>query len=68
MKKDFQINVNTKNNFKHMRNLLKNEQDTVCLIACAANEKLYIKDWVEYYLNDVKVDRIVIIDNNFSVN
>lgn len=68
MKKDFQINVNTKNNFRHMRNLLKNEQDTVCLIACAANEKLYIKDWVEYYLNDVKVDRIVIIDNNFSDN
>ena len=49
-----------------MKNLIKNKQDTVCLIACAANEKLYIKDWVEYYLNKIKVDRIVIIDNNFS--
>ena len=46
----------------------KSNEETICLIACAANEKLYIKDWVEYYLNTVKVDKIIIIDNNFSNN
>lgn len=45
---------------------MKRKQNTICLIACACNEKLYIKDWVEYYLNKIKVDRIIIIDNNFS--
>lgn len=44
------------------------KQDTVCLIACAANEKLYLKDWVEYYLNELKIDKIIIVDNNFSDN
>ena len=42
------------------------KQPSICLVACAANEKLYIKEWVEYYLNKIKVDRIIIIDNNFS--
>lgn len=45
---------------------MRTKQDTICLVACAANEKLYIKDWVEYYLNKMKVDKIIIVDNNFS--
>lgn len=42
------------------------KQPSICLVACAANEKLYIKEWVEYYLNVINVDRIIIVDNNFS--
>ena len=65
MKKNIQIHANMKLTFD-MRRILKGRQDIdkICVATCAKHEKRYIIDFVEYYLNVLHVDMIIIADNN----
>ena len=38
--------------------------EKICLVAIAKHEKDYIVDWVNYHLDVIKVDKIIIADNN----
>ena len=38
--------------------------EKICLVAIAKHEKDYIIDWVDYYIHTIKVDKIIVVDNN----
>lgn len=49
-----------------MRRILKGRQDIdkICVATCAKHEKNYIVDYVDYYINKMKFDMVIIADNN----
>ena len=49
-----------------MRRILKGRQDIdkICVVTCAKHEKNYIVDYVDYYINKMLFDMVIIADNN----